>query len=53
MSLEIEELLERARLSQIGDYGMLGTLSKEEVLEIINWSKRLIKATEKYFKQAF
>ncbi|MBA4380572.1 MAG: DNA-binding protein [Anaerolinea sp.] len=46
-------LLEAQDRRNIGDYGMLGTLSKEEVLEIINWSKRLIKAAEKYFKQAF
>ena len=37
----------------IGDYGILGSLEKDEAQEMIAWSKTFLKAVEKYFVQAF
>ncbi|MBV6397320.1 MAG: hypothetical protein HFACDABA_02931 [Anaerolineales bacterium] len=37
----------------IGDYGMIGEVEESEAREIINWSKKFLKAAEKYLSQAF
>jgi uncharacterized protein (UPF0332 family) len=46
-------LLEAQDRRNIGDYGMLGSLSIEEVQEILDWAKKFLKAAEKYFQQVF
>ena len=46
-------LLEAQDRRNVGDYGMLGSLNTEEVLEILDWAKKLLNAAEKYFQQAF
>jgi len=37
----------------IGDYGMIGGIEDEDAQEILDWSKKFLKAAEKYFTQAF
>lgn len=37
----------------VGDYGMIGSIEDEEAQEILDWSKKFLKAAEKYFTQAF
>ena len=37
----------------IGDYGMIGGIEDEDAEEILDWSKKFLKAAEKYFTQAF
>jgi uncharacterized protein (UPF0332 family) len=37
----------------IGDYGMIGSIEDKESKEILNWSKKFLKAAEKYFTQVF
>lgn len=36
----------------LGDYGMIGSIENTEALEILDWSKKFLKAAEKYFTQA-
>ena len=47
------QLLQSQDRRNIGDYGILGSLEKGEAQEMISWSKKFIKAAEKYFEQAF
>jgi uncharacterized protein (UPF0332 family) len=44
-------LLEAQDRRNLGDYGMLGALTREEVQEVFDWSKRFIQAAEMYLKQ--
>jgi len=37
----------------IGDYGMIDGIEDEDAREILDWSKKFLKAAEKYFTQAF
>lgn len=37
----------------LGDYGMIGSIEDKEAQEILDWSKKFLKAAEKYFTQAF
>lgn len=46
-------LMEAQDRRNIGDYGMIGAVEESEAQEIINWSKKFLKAAEKYFMQAF
>ncbi len=46
-------LLEAQDKRNIGDYGMIGGIEDEEAQEILDWSKKFLKAAEKYFTQAF
>jgi uncharacterized protein (UPF0332 family) len=46
-------LMEAQDRRNIGDYGMIGEIEDEEAQEILDWSKKFLKATEKYFTQAF
>jgi uncharacterized protein (UPF0332 family) len=46
-------LLEAQDRRNLGDYGMLGVLSKEEVLEILDWSKKFLKGAQSYLEEAF
>ena len=46
-------LLEAQDKRNIGDYGMIGGIDDTEAQEILGWSKKFMKAAEKYFTQAF
>jgi uncharacterized protein (UPF0332 family) len=46
-------LLEAQDKRNIGDYGMIGGIDDTEAQEILGWSKKFLKAAEKYFTQAF
>jgi uncharacterized protein (UPF0332 family) len=46
-------LLDAQDKRNIGDYGMIGEIEEEEAQEILDWSKKFLKAAEKYFTQAF
>lgn len=46
-------LMEAQDTRNIGDYGMIGEVEESEAQEIINWSKKFLKAAEKYLSQAF
>jgi uncharacterized protein (UPF0332 family) len=46
-------LLDAQDKRNIGDYGMIGEIDNEEAQEVLDWSKRFLKAAEKYFTQAF
>jgi len=46
-------LLEAQDRRNIGDYGMIGGIEDNEAQEIMDWSKKFLKAAEKYFTQAF
>lgn len=46
-------LMEAQDKRNIGDYGMIGEIEESEAQEIINWSKKFLKAAEKYLTQAF
>ncbi|MBI5296977.1 MAG: HEPN domain-containing protein [Chloroflexi bacterium] len=46
-------LIEAQDKRNIGDYGMIGEIEEGEAQEIINWSKKFLKAAEKYLTQAF
>lgn len=46
-------LMEAQDTRNIGDYGMIGEVEASEAQEIINWSKKFLKAAEKYLSQAF
>jgi len=46
-------LIEAQDRRNIGDYGMIGGIEDEEAQEILDWSKKFLKAAEKYFTQAF
>lgn len=37
----------------IGDYGIIGGIEDNDAQEILDWSKKFLKAAEKYFTQAF
>jgi uncharacterized protein (UPF0332 family) len=37
----------------IGDYGMIGGIEDEDAKEIMDWSKKFLKAAKKYFTQLF
>jgi hypothetical protein len=37
----------------LGDYGMIGSIEDKEAQVILDWSKKFLKAAEKYFTQAF
>jgi hypothetical protein len=45
--------LEAQDKRNIGDYGMIGGIDDTEAQEILGWSKKFLKAAEKYFTQAF
>jgi len=42
-------LMEAQDRRNIGDYGMIGEIEDEEAQEILDWSKKFLKAAEKYF----
>jgi uncharacterized protein (UPF0332 family) len=46
-------LLEAQDRRNIGDYGMIGGIEDNEAQEIMDWSKKFLKAAEKYFTQVF
>lgn len=46
-------LMEAQDTRNIGDYGMIGEVEVSEAQEIINWSKKFLKAAEKYLSQTF
>ncbi len=46
-------LLEAQDKRNIGDYGMIGGIEDNDAQEIMDWSKKFLKAAEKYFKQVF
>ena len=46
-------LLEAQDKRNIGDYGMIGGIDDTDAQEILGWSKKFLKAAEKYFTQAF
>ncbi len=46
-------LMEAQDTRNIGDYGMIGEVEEREAQEVINWSKKFLKAAEKYLSQAF
>jgi len=46
-------LLEAKDRRNIGDYGMIGGIEDEEAKKIIGWSKKFLKAAEKYLTQVF
>ena len=46
-------LLEAQDKRNIGDYGMIGGIDDTDAQEILGWSKKFMKAAEKYFTQAF
>lgn len=46
-------LLEAQDRRNIGDYGMIGGIEDAEAQEIMDWSKKFLKAAEKYFAQVF
>jgi uncharacterized protein len=46
-------LLEAQDRRNIGDYGMIGGIEDAEAQEIMDWSKKFLKAAEKYFTQVF
>lgn len=46
-------LLEAQDRRNIGDYGMIGGIEDDEAQEIMDWSKKFLKAAERYFTQAF
>ena len=37
----------------IGDYGMIGSVEDKDAQEILDWSKKFLKAAKKYFTQLF
>jgi uncharacterized protein (UPF0332 family) len=47
------QLMDAQDKRNIGDYGMIGSIEDEEAQEILDWSKKFLKAAEKYFAQAF
>ena len=47
------QLLQSQDRRNVGDYGMLGSLEKEDAKEILTWSKKFLNAAEQYFHQAF
>jgi len=46
-------LLEAQDRRNVGDYGMIGGIEDAEAQEIMDWSKKFLKAAEKYFTQVF
>jgi uncharacterized protein (UPF0332 family) len=46
-------LMESQDRRNIGDYSVLAEVTKEEVREMLAWTKEFLKAAENYLKQAF